>query len=350
MSKSGVGKSTSFKSDSKVRAVHTSKKASKGHTNPPTCLPCLFSLEPRALAYRQRAKQLVHWFGTWRTWQRRAAICHAMEHCSVKQLELLATALEPTLHLDFSSSFVPHLASLHLDGAATFRVRRGVMQDVLNLSALEERAGKVLEESQRGGNDLNPTSSGLTTLFTSTSDESRGSTTAELPRTSLTPTRNNSGTEEGAKLLGTVVSARGNMLPILPLTHTNHAALGQCASRYVSIEKAVSLHRKRFASVPDFKSTTSLLKHIKHKESLRPLGRAKHQRSASEGGLIRASLYGGRQQVKRPAECFKEQLSTLSKARDMQGPYSHTYMYLMHDYYKKILTISSVWLLSAVDE
>ena len=57
------------------------------------------------LALRQCVKQLSNWFSLWRNWQKRIFLCNLVENCSVGQLKLLVTALEPILHVDFTTTF-----------------------------------------------------------------------------------------------------------------------------------------------------------------------------------------------------------------------------------------------------
>ena len=307
MSKSDTGSlPSSVKGNSDPNmTVLPSKYASKGRAKATNLPPRLPPLALKDFAFKQSVKQLSLWFNSWRVWQQRMAVCHIIEHCSAKQLELLATALEPTLHLDFSSSFVPHLASLHLDGAATFQVQRGVTHDVLDISAIEGRIGTAMELEASlcltSSVPMAPISS--STESSDTMNRARGkrfTTVASFSRDH----------EKPSKLIGSVMTERGSLLPVLPLSHVDHATT--LSPRHVSIADSIARHRKRFASVPDFRSTTDLLTHVKNKEFLRqPHHGQKHQRSVSEGGHI--SLHVGGKQTKWLAESFKGQLATLSK-------------------------------------
>ena len=57
------------------------------------------------LALRQCLKLLSNWFSLWRKWQKRIFLCNLVENCGVRQLKLLVTALEPILHVDFTTTF-----------------------------------------------------------------------------------------------------------------------------------------------------------------------------------------------------------------------------------------------------
>ena len=57
------------------------------------------------LVLRQHLKKLIGWFHVWRNWQKRIFLCNLVENCTIGQLKLLATALEPVLHVDFTTIF-----------------------------------------------------------------------------------------------------------------------------------------------------------------------------------------------------------------------------------------------------
>ena len=227
---------------------------------------------------KQNVKRLSMWYKTWHIWQKRVFICRVMEHCSKQHLEFLATALEPILHLDFSSSLVPHMAALHLDGVATFQVQRSIMQSVVrtetedgSLAYLNSIPTTLLTDSTDDGK-IDPSASQITT---------QGSDVAMVTR------------EPKPK--------KEILLPVLPLTHVEHA--GPLSSQHPSIEASIILHRKRFSSVPDFKSTTDLLRNVRHKE----LKKRRHKRSQSLGVYSTGAPNGDRS-----AEHFKSQLALLS--------------------------------------
>ena len=206
-----------------------------------------------------RIKQITGWLPKWLPGQKRVFVCQLMENCSREQLELLATSLEPILHLDFSTSLGPHLQALHLDRAATFHVQRTLIQNVLNpLRSLHSWA--CLES------------------LPLTSSDGNGLTIQKSP-----PSR--------PKIPQEVI------LPSLPLTHPRHKT-----SR--SIEDIVSLRKQQFGSIPDFISTANLLRNVRHKELLR---------SPSKSRRRTKSLEAVSSDVFRQAESFKTQLIGISK-------------------------------------
>ena len=263
-------------------ASHVRSPARGAKTSTSTFPFPLITANPRDLVARQNTKRLLLWFQTWHAWQQRTFICRMMEHCSRQHLELLVTALEPILHLDFSSSLVPHLASLHLDGAATFQVQRSVLQSMIRPEILEA------EDS------LAYLGSIPTTLLTDSVDHSQALTANDSTRIKDTAL--------GAR---GVRSGRESILPAIPLTHVKH--IPPFSLSHQSLEDIVALRRERFGSVPDFKSTTDLLKNVRHKERLRPRQQVGHRRSKSVGACPSVKperSRGGR----RVAEHFKGQL------------------------------------------
>lgn len=57
------------------------------------------------LSLRQNLKKLISWFHVWRDWQKRIFLCNLVENCTIGQLKSLTTALEPVLHVDFTTIF-----------------------------------------------------------------------------------------------------------------------------------------------------------------------------------------------------------------------------------------------------
>lgn len=57
------------------------------------------------LILKQHLKKLISWFHAWRNWQKKIFLCNLVENCTIGQLRLLATALEPVLHVDFTTVF-----------------------------------------------------------------------------------------------------------------------------------------------------------------------------------------------------------------------------------------------------
>lgn len=261
------------------------------------------------LVARQSLKNVSLWFRSWRTWQQRIFVCRVMEHCSRRQLHVLATALEPVLHIGFSSSLAPHLASLHVDGAATFQVQRGIMQRTFSDHLFDSKASGAYLPSLP------------TTLLTSESASSSSN-----KRCSETTAQENGdpGTRFGAAKKCTERKEERVTLPsVLPLTHAKHAPL----SPESSVEDVLALRHTRFSSVPDFRSTTDLLQCVKRKELFRP---RQHTRSRSLGTYLHTESKLGHNRRQREGEQFKTQLKTVSQVPvrvSTCGSYMYIYIY-----------------------
>ena len=244
------------------------------------------------LVARQSIKKISLWFRTWRTWQQRIFVCRIMEQCSRYQLHILATALEPVLHIDFSSSLVPHLASLHVDGAATFQVQRGMLQQMISSNLVDPEHSVAYLPSLP------------TTLLTS---ESASHTSCNKATT------HDNDDVAHIDAAGKCMKKKEErvMLPsVLPLTHSKHALI----SPESSLEDVQALRHTRFSSVPDFQSTTNLLRCVKHKELLRP---RHHNRSHSLNIYLHSKSNMGCNWRKHQAEQFKTQLAAVSQVRKM---------------------------------
>ena len=229
------------------------------------------------LVKRESAKKISQWFRSWRHWQQRIFVCRVLEHCGRRQLQILATVLEPVLHIGFSSSLAPHLASLHVDGAATFQVQRGILQRLFSDELLEPSVAYL--------------PSLPTTLLTS--ERSSSTTSAKFKA------------QEGIDR-STVEKWKTECLalpPVLPLTHIQHAL-----PRESSLEDVLELRHTRFSSVPDFRSTTDLLRCVKRKDLFRP---QHHKRSHSLGSYLHTKSQ--QHQRQREAEQFQTQLASVSE-------------------------------------
>ena len=266
------------------------------------------------LVVRESLKKCTLWFLSWRNWQQRVFVCHMMQHCSTQQLRVLATVLEPVLHIGFSSSLLPHLASLHIDGAATFHVQRGMLRRVVDAESLEPRSSVAHLPSLP------------TTLLSSEKTGTSDTCCAQEH------------SEQAGKTTG-----RGQTVtlpPVLPLTHTKHAPL----SPESSLEDVQALRHNRFSSVPDFRSTSDLLQGIKqHKNLLRPRN---HKRSQSLGSYLHTTYQLSPIQGQREAESFKKQLASVSQVCTytvqscIQCTYT-LYMYTMYMYMYSYLLYST---------
>ena len=259
-------------------------------------------------------KRLSTWFKSWYTWQRRVCICQVMECCSKQHLEFLATSLEPLLHLDFSSSLVPPMQSLHLDGAATFQVQRTVMQSLVK--------PEVLQATET----MSSLDSIPTTLLSSTPSKHNSNTVIgsslqlHVPKVTPNPSSESTVSDSQIPPQSFAVAAsdreRDSILPALPLTHVQHATALN-SHHTTSLEDIAALRHKRYSSVPDFKSTSHLLKSIKQNKMLKtsPPPREKHKRSKSTGSNFNFSFKFQHQSKERLAETFKEQLTLVSEVR-----------------------------------
>ena len=242
------------------------------------------------LVTKESLKKVSLWFGSWREWQRRVFICRALEASSRSQLRVLATVLEPVLHIGFSSSLSPHLASLHADGAAAFQIQRGVLQKVIDSeTALDPETSAARLPSLPA---------------TLASSETTTSVGERRPRES----------DDG----GGDRTEKEFMGPALPLTHARHVL-----SPDSSLEDVLALRHTRFSSVPDFQSTTNLLREVKHKNLLR--GRMPHKRSRSLGSYPLSQHK--RHQKHQEAETFKNQLSTVSEVQIFHLVKLHIYVF-----------------------
>lgn len=89
-----------------------------------------------SLAVKCNVKQLRSWFVRWHKWQRRIIVCRIIDNCSNTHLMILATSLEPIIHLDFTSSLHPLMAALHHEGSEIFKIQRVVRHTDIDHSAL----------------------------------------------------------------------------------------------------------------------------------------------------------------------------------------------------------------------
>ena len=288
-SKESVSLPTIGKSSSTLGKARTQKNI-KAQAKPALALPSV-----QELVTRQALKKVSLWFRAWRVWQQRVFVCRVMQHCSGRQLHFLATALEPMLHIDFSSSLVPHLASLHVDGAATFQVQRGMLQRVFSSELLDPE------------NSAAHLPSLPTTLLTSESASSKNCGGA------VTENETGDGDPGRSRLVvgstGKRAGDRGNVLaPALPLTHSQHVPI----SPHSSLEDVLALRHTRFSSVPDFRSTRDLLRRVKHKELFRP---RQHKRSQSLATYLHTKTKLDHSQSQQEAEQFKAQLTAVSQVR-----------------------------------
>ena len=266
------------------------------------------SLSNQDFVTKHNTKKLTSWFKSWRTWQRRIFTCRVMDHCSKQHLELLATSLEPVLHFDFSSSFSAPLQSLHLDNMATFQVQRTILQSMVN--------PRIMDVSDS-------LSHPPTTLSSSDSNTSLKQRDVELKPSSQNvhcsldkdPSITASLAVSSSKdIKDSNNKARETILPALPLIHIQHApALSSGHQSSTSIEDLVTLQRKHFSSVPDFKSTADLLRDIRQRDVLKNRPKRRHHRARTVGTyhvFVKTS-----REERRQTELFKQQLAIASNLR-----------------------------------
>ena len=272
------------------------------------------------LAAKYNIKRITSWFKTWRAWQKRVFTCRVMEHCSKQHLELLATSLEPILHFDFSSSLSAPLQSLHLDSVATFQVHRSILQNV-NPRVLDAKQSLSNFTSTVSSLDLSmvPSTRDTAELSKQCSQKQRQihhkvddyyqpSTMKVSPTNDIKINVTNSNSSTKANVTG-----REAIVPSLPLIHVKHAqTLNSQRPSATSMEDLVTLQRNRFSSIPDFKSTTDLLRNIRRqKEEFGANKRRRRHKKSNTVGTYHILIKSNGEE-RRQAELFKEQLAIAS--------------------------------------
>lgn len=272
------------------------------------------SVSSHDLVAKYNMKRLTSWFKSWRTWQKRLFTCRVMEHCSKQHLELLATSLEPVLHFDFSSSFSAPLQSLHLDNVATFQVQRTIMQSVINPQVLE--ASNSLSQVTTSVSSSEESSILLQREdieLKKASSQKQRHLRHKLIEDSLSLKEMQSNKDIKIMITDSSHKARETIVPSLPLIHVEHARALSSERTSISMEDLVTLQRKQFSSVPDFKSTTDLLRNMKQADAFKTKARRRHHRSSTVGTYpIFAKTH---REERRQAELFKEQLAIASNVR-----------------------------------
>ncbi|CAC5412149.1 unnamed protein product [Mytilus coruscus] len=54
---------------------------------------------------QQIYKKICDWFEVWRSWQQQHLLCGIIDRCSITQLDILATTLEPVRHRDYAAAY-----------------------------------------------------------------------------------------------------------------------------------------------------------------------------------------------------------------------------------------------------
>ena len=238
------------------------------------------------LLVRHKLKQLTSWFHTWPSWQRRILICTLMNCSTKQQLAMLATSLEPTLHLDFTSSLVPSMQALHMDGVAQFHVQRAVNQ-------------RLVEPEMIANVDSHAYLTSIpSTLLSNSSQESHQS----VPRSPLTKSFYSPPPPPPPQK-----KKREPILPALPLIHPDHLP-NPGLNRDVSFTQL--LGRQRYNSVPDYRSLTDLMKKYGERWGVGEWGGKPRRKSKTFGSLLSPSQVQPWQ--KQRAQMFKEQLAQVT--------------------------------------
>lgn len=271
------------------------------------------SVSSHDLVTKYNMKRLTSWFKSWCTWQRRVFTCRVIEHCSKQHLELLATSLEPVLHFDFSSSFSAPLQSLHLDSMATFQVQRTIMQTVINPQVLEASNSLSQVMTSVSSSDSNMSLKRDDMELKKAFSQKQCRLRHELNEDSFLVKEMHSSKDMKTMITDFSHKAREPIVPSLPLIHVEHARALSFERTSASMEDLVTLQRKHFSSVPDFKSTTDLLRNMKQTDAFKAKARRRHHRSSTVGTYPIFAKTS--REERRQAELFKEQLAIASNVR-----------------------------------
>ncbi|XP_069116437.1 uncharacterized protein [Argopecten irradians] len=71
---------------------------------------------------QQIYRKVTEWYQTWRPWQQCVLLCGIADRCTVRQLDMLATSLEPVKHRDFTTA---HLLRYPSTPFRTLKMRQG---------------------------------------------------------------------------------------------------------------------------------------------------------------------------------------------------------------------------------
>lgn len=267
-------------------------------------------------------KRLSSWFNSWQAWQQRLLVCTVMNCSSKQQLMMLATALEPILHMDFCSILLPPLQSLHLDGVALFQNRRAITHRYV----LPEIIPKV--DSQAYLNSLPSTFLSKKTALLSKAPFQNISSVSLGKKASKgkSPTHHISSPtlKKSSQYLFSLrqplmepvkqthkttkkIRKKEPILPAMPLTHPDHLPTPVIA-REASFDQMLGLRRQRFSSIPEFRPTVELMKKTGRMWFSGKGGRGK--------ALVRrktvSTYYTETHSLQQKAEQFKEQLAEVT--------------------------------------
>ncbi len=231
---------------------------------------------------KHHIKTLGVWFNMWHLWQRRILICEVMNHCTRQLLRQLATSMEPVLHIDFSTTLIPPLQALHLQGTAKFQVLRCITKRVAKPEILTEVSSQNYLDSLPSTFNTGPTRS------------TKSQTTPS--KLSPKPMQLKNKKIKRARMHINVKPVE----PILPLVHPRHVSSQSISNDATSIRNLTTGDfRKRFNSVPEFKLVSGQLRNATvHRENgERTLGKS----LSSMAPIPPIS-------VERKAETFQDQL------------------------------------------
>ena len=206
-----------------------------------------------SLTMQMNLKQLKTWFCMWHEWQKRIVICRIIESCSEPHLKLLATSLEPVLHLDFSTALSPLMAALHHEGSQTFRIQRAAGTSNIKPAATSEIAPMKSELSSKNIWSTEQHRK-LLPLHSSTTV---GNVQSDSVKDHKQYTQTHRQYDQQEQIF----------LPIIPRTHSKHKVSPASSdfsnpqtSLYYSSDFELSPLHRTYNSVPDIRSSTDLIK------------------------------------------------------------------------------------------
>ena len=243
-------------------------------------------------------KTLKAWFDMWQPWQRRVLICEVMSHCTKQLLQQLSTSMEPVLHVDFSTSLLPPLQELHLQGTAKFQVLRYITKRVAKPEILTDVSSQDYLGSLPSTFGTGP----------SRSLPKYPETNAVGIKQSLKPHTPRQKKIRRAKTFGKI----DPVTPSLPLVHPKHVS-SKSISNDASTTRNITtsdFHR-RFDSVPQFKVLSGQVRN------------AKYMGSGEVEKLLRRNASGNTvtflplRSEERKAEKFKEELQQVGNVSSL---------------------------------
>ena len=237
-------------------------------------------------------KRLSSWFHTWKTWQKRLLICSVMNCCTKQQLMMLATSMEPLLHMDFCSTLLPPFQSLHLDGIAVFHNTRIITHRCTEPEIIPKIDSQAYLNSLPS-TFLSKSSASSIPPPSSSHLHQKDQASPNMPFVSPKKDKKNQ-------------IKREPILPALPLTHPEHLP---GPNREPSFQQLIGQRRQRFSSVPDFHSTMSLLKNSRKRWNEGSKRRKAHMKRKTISTYFTQPL-----KLDHRAEEFKGQLAQVTKA------------------------------------